>query len=336
MGINKLEITGLFPGRMRRMLEDISLDFDQLEEVRLRCGQPVLLRVCGREMGIDENGKLVDLCEGLFKQDKGKKLENIKEKELKDTLEIIGGFSLYAAEEELRQGFFTVRGGHRIGVAGRVILKDRQITGLKAASFLNVRVAHEIKGCADQVLPFLYVNGKFVSTLIVSPPGCGKTTLLRDLIRQVSDGSSQKAGKCSFSGVNVGVADERSELGACYQGVPQNDLGMRTDVLDGCPKSEGMLMLIRSMAPAVVAVDEIGGKEDIKAVEYVRNCGCALAATAHGNSLEELKERAGFRELLEEKTFERLVFLSRKRECRGKVEVVYDSGFNRLYSGRTF
>ena len=244
--------------------------------------------------------------------------------------------SLYAAEEELRQGFFTVRGGHRIGVAGRVILKDRQITGLKAASFLNVRVAHEIKGCADQVLPFLYVNGKFVSTLIVSPPGCGKTTLLRDLIRQVSDGSSQKAGKCSFAGVNVGVADERSELGACYQGVPQNDLGMRTDVLDGCPKSEGMLMLIRSMAPAVVAVDEIGGKEDIKAVEYVRNCGCALAATAHGNSLEELKERAGFRELLEEKTFERLVFLSRKRECRGKVEVVYDSGFNRLYSGRIF
>ena len=188
----------------------------------------------------------------------------------------MGGFSLYAAEEELRQGFFTVRGGHRIGVAGRVILKDRQITGLKAASFLNVRVAHEIKGCADQVLPFLYVNGKFVSTLIVSPPGCGKTTLLRDLIRQVSDGSSQKAGKCSFAGVNVGVADERSELGACYQGVPQNDLGMRTDVLDG------------------------------------------------------------FRELLEEKTFERLVFLSRKRECRGKVEVVYDSGFNRLYSGRIF
>ena len=286
-------------------------------------------------MGITGSGDLTELGSS-GKLDNWEKLEKIREKELKDTLEIMGGFSLYAAEEELRQGFFTVRGGHRIGVAGRVILKDRQITGLKAASFLNVRVAHEIKGCADQVLPFLYVNGKFVSTLIVSPPGCGKTTLLRDLICQVSDGSSQKAGKCSFAGVNVGVADERSELGACYQGVPQNDLGMRTDVLDGCPKSEGMLMLIRSMAPAVVAVDEIGGKEDIKAVEYVRNCGCALAATAHGSSLEELKERAGFRELLEEKTFERLVFLSRKRECRGKVEVVYDSGFNRLYSGRTF
>lgn len=106
-----------------------------------------------------------------------------------------------------------------------------------------------------------------------------KNNTAQDVIRQVSDGSSPESRKCSFAGVNVGVADERSELGACYQGVPQNDLGMRTDVLDGCPKSEGMLMLIRSMAPAVVAVDEIGGKEDIKAVEYVRNCGCALAAT---------------------------------------------------------
>ena len=253
----KQEIVNLFPVRLRQILEALPLDFARLEEIRLRCGQPILFRIAGKEMGITGSGDLTELGSS-GKLENWEKLEKIREKELKDTLEIMGGFSLYAAEEELRQGFFTVRGGHRIGVAGRVILKDRQITGLKAASFLNVRVAHEIKGCADQVLPFLYVNGKFVSTLIVSPPGCGKTTLLRDLIRQVSDGSSQKAGKCSFAGVNVGVADERSELGACYQGVPQNDRGMRTDVLDGCPKSEGLLMLIRSMAPAVVAVDEIG------------------------------------------------------------------------------
>ena len=233
----KQEIVNLFPVRLRQILEALPLDFARLEEIRMRCGQPILFRIAGKEMGITGSGDLTELGSS-GKLDNWEKLEKIREKELKDTLEIMGGFSLYAAEEELRQGFFTVRGGHRIGVAGRVILKDRQITGLKAASFLNVRVAHEIKGCADQVLPFLYVNGKFVSTLIVSPPGCGKTTLLRDLIRQVSDGSSQKAGKCSFAGVNVGVADERSELGACYQGVPQNDLGMRTDVLDGCPKSD--------------------------------------------------------------------------------------------------
>ena len=131
--------------------------------------------------------------------------------------------------------------------------------------------------------------------------------------------------------MTVGVADERSELGACYQGIPQNDLGMRTDVLDGCPKSEGMLMLIRSMAPAVVAVDEIGGKEDIQAVEYVQNCGCVLAATAHGASLEGVKERPGFRELLEEKTFKRLVFLSSRREQRGMVEAIYDGEFRQIF-----
>ena len=201
----KQEIVNLFPVRLRQILEALPLDFARLEEIRLRCGQPILFRIAGKEMGITGSGDLTELGSS-GKLENWEKLEKIREKELKDTLEIMGGFSLYAAEEELRQGFFTVRGGHRIGVAGRVILKDRQITGLKAASFLNVRVAHEIKGCADQVLPFLYVNGKFVSTLIVSPPGCGKTTLLRDLIRQVSDGSSQKAGKCSFAGVNVGVA----------------------------------------------------------------------------------------------------------------------------------
>ena len=170
-----------------------------------------------------------------------------------------------------------------------------------------------------------------MSTLILSPPGCGKTTLLRDLIRQVSDGSCDHVTGEVFSGVTVGVADERSELGACYQGIPQNDLGMRTDVLDGCPKSEGMLMLIRSMAPAVVAVDEIGGKEDIRAVEYVQNCGCVLAATAHGASLEEVRERPGFRELLAEKTFKRLVFLSSRREQRGMVEAIYDGEFRQIF-----
>ena len=157
-GIKSRKIVNLFPVRLRQILEALPLDFARLEEIRMRCGQPILFRIAGKEMGITGSGDLTELGSS-GKLDNWEKLEKIREKELKDTLEIMGGFSLYAAEEELRQGFFTVRGGHRIGVAGRVILKDRQITGLKAASFLNVRVAHEIKGCADQVLPFLYVNG---------------------------------------------------------------------------------------------------------------------------------------------------------------------------------
>ena len=311
----KQEIVNLFPVRLRQILEALPLDFARLEEIRLRCGQPILFRIAGKEMGITGSGDLTELGSS-GKLANWEKLEKIREKELKDTLEIMGGFSLYAAEEELRQGFFTVRGGHRIGVAGRVILKDRQITGLKAASFLNVRVAHEIKGCADQVLPFLYVNGKFVSTLIVSPPGCGKTTLLRDLIRQVSDGSSQKAGKCSFAGVNVGVADERSELGACYQGVPQNDLGMRTDVLDGCPKAQGMLLLLRSMSPQVIAVDELGEETDRRALQKAAACGCGLLATLHGTDETDAAKRLG--ESCLRQIFDRIVILKGRgrMECR--------------------
>ena len=200
----KQEIVNLFPVRLRQILEALPLDFARLEEIRLRCGQPILFRIAGKEMGITGSGDLTELGSS-GKLDNWEKLEKIREKELKDTLEIIGGFSLYAAEEELRQGFFTVRGGHRIGVAGRVILKDRQITGLKAASFLNVRVAHEIKGCADQVLPFLYVNGKFVSTLIVSPPGCGKTTLARCIMRVYQPDT----GEIDFAGTDIAKFNDK-------------------------------------------------------------------------------------------------------------------------------
>jgi len=200
----KQEIVNLFPVRLRQILEALPLDFARLEEIRLRCGQPILFRIAGKEMGITGSGDLTELGSS-GKLENWEKLEKIREKELKDTLEIMGGFSLYAAEEELRQGFFTVRGGHRIGVAGRVILKDRQITGLKAASFLNVRVAHEIKGCADQVLPFLYVNGKFVSTLIVSPPGCGKTTLARCIMRVYQPDT----GEIDFAGTDIAKFNDK-------------------------------------------------------------------------------------------------------------------------------
>ena len=309
------QIQSLFAGNIRKLLEECVIDYEKLYEIRLRTGRPVFL--C-----YGDGEKFLRTGNGMPYR--------VTRQDLKETLEYISGYSLYAYEDEICQGYLSVQGGHRVGITGKVILDGEHIRGMKYISCINVRLAHQVQGCADEVLPYIRNGEQVYHTLIIAPPRCGKTTLLRDMIRQISNGTDRIQGK------TVGVVDERSELAGCYQGIPQNDLGMRTDVLDGCPKSEGMLMLIRSMAPAVVAVDEIGGKEDIKAVEYVRNCGCALAATAHGNSLEELKERAGFRELLEEKTFERLVFLSRKRECRGKVEVVYDSGFNRLYSGRIF
>lgn len=169
----------------------------------------------------------------------------------------------------------------------------------------------------DEVLPYIRNGEQVYHTLIIAPPRCGKTTLLRDMIRQISNGTDRIQGK------TVGVVDERSELAGCYQGIPQNDLGMRTDVLDACPKAKGMQMLLRSMSPDVVAVDELGKKEDFKAVESVVHCGCKLFATAHGNSLEDILRQPFFQKLRELEVFERYIVLGKKGHA-GSIEAIYD------------
>ena len=203
----------------------------------------------------------------------------------------------------MRKGFLTIEGGHRVGMAGKAITERDRVKNLRYVSSVHIRAAHEVKGCADRVFPYITNQKELYHTMIISPPGCGKTTLLRDIIRQVSDGNSY------VKGCTVGIVDERSEIAGCFRGVPGNDVGMRTDVLDGCPKAEGMMMLIRSMAPDVVAVDEIGGREDGGSLRYAMNCGCVLLATVHGSCMEELLQKPVLRELVEQGIFERYVFL---------------------------
>ena len=268
----------------------------------MRINSPLMIRQRGKEYKLTEEGKLLR-CNGNEQYEK-ENIHYVDRCELMETMEYIAGYSLYAYEDELRQGFLTIQGGHRVGVAGKILMEEGKVRSIRYISFLNIRLAHQVEGCADKVMPFIVENGEVCHTLIISPPCCGKTTLLRDVIRQISNGNAWCEGK------NVGVVDERSEIGGAYQGVPQNDLGIRTDLLDCCPKAEGMMMLIRSMSPEVVAVDEIGDYGDIKAIESVLNCGCRLIATVHGSSVEDIEKKPLLQKMVKEHVFDRYIILS--------------------------
>lgn len=204
-----------------------------------------------------------------------------------------------------------------MGVAGKVIMERDKVKNIQYISSVNIRISHEVIGCADSLLPYITKNKQVCHTLIISPPCCGKTTLIRDLIRQISDGNQY------VKGCSVGVVDERSELGGCYLGIAQNHLGSRTDILDCCPKAEGMIMLIRSMAPQVIAVDEIGTSEDIHAIEYAMQCGCKLIASVHGLDMDEAKKKPMLGELIRRRMFERYVVLGNGKHP-GEIRGIYD------------
>jgi stage III sporulation protein AA len=313
----KDELLKIFSLKLRIILGKLQINFDDLQEIRLRVNCPLLISYKNKEYFVSEEASLVgNPSQGVL----------ITKNEIKETMEYISNYSLYAFEEEIRQGFITISGGHRIGITGKTIIQGNFIRGIKHISYINVRLAHQVKGCADLVMPYL-INEKTKSiyhTLIISPPKCGKTTLLRDIIRQISDGSPY------LEGMNIGVVDERSEIAACYMGEPQNNLGIRTDILDCCPKAKGMMMLIRSMSPQVIAVDEIGSREDIEAINYVISCGCKLIATVHGSSIEDVKSKPILGDLLKNRIFERYIILSNINKV-GQLEEIYDSMVTRIY-----
>jgi stage III sporulation protein AA len=306
----------LLAAGLRQKIHRADVEMEQLQEIRLRIGKPFLMRYQEQEYALTDKGELSKHAElGHI----------VTEEELRQTLETISGYSLYAFDEELRQGFMTVPGGHRIGVTGKIVMEEGQIRCVHPVSGINIRLAHQVCGCGDAVLPHLIRDGALCHTLILSPPRCGKSTLLRDLIRQVSDGSRWMEGK------TVGVVDERSEIAGCYRGVAQNDVGIRTDVLDGCAKAEGMMMLLRSMSPQVIAVDEIGSAADRDALENVFYCGCTLLATAHGSSVEDIKRSPMLQQMVQQQMFERYVIL--KTPPVGSVKEILDGSGRRVWSG---
>ncbi len=312
----KEDVIKIFPQSIRNLFGQGEWNLDELQEIRLRVNAPLLIVYQNKEFYVSKKGKISRTEENAFV---------VTKNEIRETMEYVSSYSMYAYEEEIRQGFLTIQGGHRVGLAGKIIMEQDSIKSMKYISFINIRLSHQIKGCANSVMPYIRQENGIYHTLIISPPRRGKTTLLRDVIRQLSDGDKK------HRGMTVGVVDERSEIGACYMGIPQNELGIRTDILDCCPKVQGMLMLIRTMSPEVIAVDEIGSREDMEAMIYVMNCGCKLIATIHGSSIEDIRRKPILQKLLQERIFERYIVMNSQEQI-GKIAEIFDCQGNPLYN----
>ena len=296
---------------IRQIIEKIDPRYlSTLEEIRIRENRPLMVTLSNRDYLVRPDGRLISKNSGAYM---------VTNQDSSSILQLISDHSIYAIEEELRNGYITLRGGHRVGFTGKGVLEGGNIKTLKYISGFNFRISREIKGVANRVLPYITDEGEVLHTLIISPPQCGKTTLLRDLIRQISDGNTS----LGLKGHKVGVVDERSELAGCYKGVPQNDIGIRTDVLDGCPKARGMIMLIRSMSPHVIATDEVGSSEDIFAIEEALNAGIKIITTVHGKDLEEISRRPLLKDLINNRIFKRIIILS-NRLSTGTIEKVLE------------
>ncbi len=279
-------------GRIRDTLSLIGTEeFEQFEELRFRTGCPAFVKKSSGEFFINTNG-------GITKRPVNSFVPEIED--IDTFIRLLSGYSVYAFEEEIKNGFITVQGGHRIGITGRTVIKDGKVNSLTDFSGINIRISHQIKGCGENILPYLFNGQEVLSAVIISPPGEGKTTLLRDLIRLLS-----------LKGKNISVADERGEIAGSFNGIAGNDLGAHTDIMDGCPKNEGMLMLLRSMSPDIIAVDELGGYEEIRSVELILTSGVSFLCTVHGSDMKDAINRAGMEKSLCMAYFKRFIELKR-------------------------
>lgn len=293
------DIIGILPLKIGTLLKERLLK-EQIYEIRIKIGKPILVY--------------------------SKYGENIvnyvpTKEDMRSLIQKISNYSLYAYEEDIRQGFITIKGGHRIGIAGECVMEKGEVKTIRNISSINIRVCSEVIGCSDKLIKYIYSQkeNRIFNTIIISPPKCGKTTILRDIARNISNGMNS----IGLYGRKVAVIDERSEIGACHFGIPQNDLGMRTDILDNCLKKEGMIMAIRSLSPEILICDEIGTKGDVEALLMAFNSGVNIITSIHGFTIEDLYKRKVFHELLDNGIIERAIVLS-SRKGVGTIENIYE------------
>lgn len=280
------EIAKLLPESLQSKLQSVKYEANLVEEIRIRIN---------RQIEVSAGGQVRFSATTVTKS------------ECDSFLNKISKCSIYMFEEQLRRGYITTEGGHRIGLAGKVVLENGHVKGIRDVSSFNIRIAKQKIGIASKIVKHLY-QGKWLSTCIVGAPQTGKTTLLRDIARIISTGDKS----LNITAQKVGIVDERSEIAGCINGVPQLDFGARVDVLDGCPKAEGMMMLIRSMSPEVLIVDEVGRIEDVEAIMEAMNAGVSVIMTAHGESIDEVLRRPILTDLVKEGVFKRFVELARQ------------------------
>ncbi|MGI8316176.1 stage III sporulation protein AA [Halobacillus mangrovi] len=290
------EIIRLFPDHFQLLLKK-NVNWETVQEIRLRVQHKIEI------LDSTTNACLSQGC--------------LSAADLSYVLNQISQFSLYRFKDQLKDGFITIEGGHRVGLAGKVNTINDKVDTVKHVSFMNIRVARSTRGHVEPLLPYLYHDGRWTSTLIIGPPHSGKTTLLRELAQMIGSNRIYPASK-------VAVVDERSEIAASLQGVPQLDVGSRTDVMDACPKAEGMMMMIRSMSPEVIVVDEIGGIQDADAVREAAYTGVEVICSIHGDSFESARNRPSTNSLITEKVFDRYIVLGRLTDKKPGATMVLD------------
>ncbi|GGE53775.1 stage III sporulation protein AA [Priestia taiwanensis] len=280
------------------MMKKHNCSVDEIEEIRVRVNRPLELMMRGAPYF---STYVVHKEDGVH------------------LLNQLSHYSLYTMEEELRRGYITIKGGHRVGLAGRVVTEKGNVKMIKEVTSFNIRIAKEQVGIAERLIPHIY-RGRWQNMMIIGPPQTGKTTLLRDLARIVSIGDRDR----KIPSYKVGIVDERSEIAGSVKGIPQYSFGTRVDVLDACPKAEGMMMLIRSMSPEVIVVDEIGREEDTEAIIEAVNAGVQLMVTVHGYEYHDLMKRPSMKEIIEANVFQRFIILSRD-QGPGTIKRICDS-----------
>ena len=319
--MNKLsdEIVNALSINLREKIKDISKCNINIEEIRLRSQKPLILNANNKDYFYNLNSNKLET-----------KMDNpyiVSKEDVEQTFQIICKYSIHSFMDDIKKGFITLRGGHRVGLVGKVIVEDGQVKNIKHISSLNIRVSREIIGCSNKVLPHIIKGDNQVNnTLIISPPQCGKTTLIRDIVRNLSNGNKEYG----FKGIKIALIDERNEISGSYLGSPQMDVGIRTDIIETCPKDLGIMMLLRSMSPNLIVTDEIGSTEEIKALYTALNGGVSLITTVHGDSIDDIKNRKELRQLLDKDLFKKVIILSAKKGP-GTIEKIYDLEEKRWY-----